>query len=151
MTRTEEIIAASIRHQTAHATYIICLFTGDLPAACEAMPRLPSPQTGIPFDDSFPEVLAQAVNLNPAVHDGAIMVGRTDSGCAYQVAGWSFRLFAGHARAATNASNRGSAFNSCLAMSIVEGVDCIYLASGKHLEKFEHGLGAVVNDWSGEG
>jgi hypothetical protein len=140
MERIEEIIKALALHQADDATVIVCLFTGASPMSCAAMPRLPSPETGMPFDNAFPAILDHAVKLNPSIHDGAIMVGRTDATAAYKVTGWSFRLFAGNALTASNNVNRGSAFNSCLAMSKVAGVDRIYLASRQRLEKFESGM-----------
>lgn len=140
----EKIIKALARKQAGDATIIVCLFTGTSPCSCTPMPRLPRPEIGMPFDDGFPALLANAVKVNPSVHDGAIMVGRIDASSAYKVTGWSFRLFAGDTCTAPSAVNRGSAFNSCLSMSTVNGVDRIYLASQKRLERFEKGTWSTI-------
>jgi hypothetical protein len=126
------------RHR-AEGTLIVCFYTGDtLPSSCAAMPRSPAPATGVPFDQNFPKLLAQAIATNPAVHDGATMVGRSHPSDVYVVTGWSFRLFPDAAK--TDAEiNRGSAFNSCFAMSFVRSVDCVYLLSGSDLFRFEGG------------
>ena len=42
-------------------------------------------------------------------------------------------------RAFLSQPNRGSAFNSCLEMSCVAGVDCMYLVSEGRLIRFENG------------
>ena len=131
----ENIIKALTRQQSDSATIIVCMFTGAPPSLCAAMPRLPNPEIGMPFDDTFPTMFAQAIEANPSIHDGAIMVGRADASLDYKVAGWSFRLFAGGTPTASVAVNRGSAFNSCLSMSTVAGVDCIYLATRSGLER----------------
>jgi len=140
-----EILRPFVCEQRDRGTAIICLFTGRLPPFCEAMSRLPSPEIGMPLDGSFHALFAEATKLNPAIHDGAIMVGRTSPSDAYLIAGWSFRLFAGHAPTTPPVTNRGSAFNSCLSMSQVEGVDRIYLATRGRLEKFVAGRSIVCD------
>jgi hypothetical protein len=102
------------------------------------MPRTPSPSVGQLFDEDFAAVLATAIRLNPAVHDGAIMIGRADCYSPYIISGWSFRLFAGSAISLIEA-NRGSAFNSCIAMSTVTGVDGLYLISKAGIERCSRG------------
>jgi hypothetical protein len=145
MERIEEIMKAVARSHRDDTTVIVCLFTGATPASCAAMPRSPTPEVGTAVDEGFPAVLANAFEVNPSTHDGAVMVGRTDGRVDYVVTGWSFRLFAEGARTATIEVNRGSAFNSCLAMSTVAGVDCIYLASRNGLEKFQSGTWSAVS------
>ncbi|XIA62060.1 hypothetical protein ACFIOY_20450 [Bradyrhizobium sp. TZ2] len=122
---TVKLIAADVSEQS---TVILCFYTGDLPSDCAPMPRDPAPAVGLPFDERFGIVLADATRLNPAVHDGAIMIGRTTADSPYLISGWSFRLFA-QAKILSIETNRGSAFNSCLAMSMVDGVDALYLIS----------------------
>lgn len=126
------------RHR-AEGTLIVCFYTGGkVPSSCAAMPRSPVPATGVPFDQEFPELLAQAIATNPAIHDGAMMVGRSNPSDVYVVTGWSFRLFPEPAKTDAE-TNRGSAFNSCFAMSFVRSVDCVYLLSGSGLFRFEGG------------
>ena len=110
-------------------TVIVCLYTApNPPASCEPMPRRPAPAVGMPFDRTFPAVLARATGENPAVRDGAIIVGRTRRNEPYRIAGWSFRLFP-QVTVADGRPNRGSAFNSCLSMSGEVTVDGVYLVS----------------------
>jgi hypothetical protein len=129
---------------SAHATVIICLFTGEtLPASCAPMLRQPAPKTGMLFDSTFPEVHAHAIAQNSAAHDGAVMVGRTTGSDPYRIVGWSFRLFPS-AQFIEPTANRGSAFNSALAMSLVAIVDSVYLLSGKTIYRFHDGTTSEV-------
>jgi hypothetical protein len=116
---------------------IACLYTGaDLPPYCAPMPRLPNPPAGMIVDEGFPLVVAHMLTSNPALHDGAIMIGRRESGLAYRVEGWSYRLFPPQG-ACDAEPNRGSAFNSSLAMSSVETVDRVYLISKGGVFRFK--------------
>jgi hypothetical protein len=139
MNTQEQIIADLAAQRAGRSTVILCLFTGArLPAACEPMVRFPVPRTDILFDGRFPQELAQAIAQNPAVEDGAIMVGRVSAAVPYRVVGWSFRLFPPSTLVKAPA-NRGSAFNSCLAMSTVSTVDRVYLVSGSGVFAFYYG------------
>jgi hypothetical protein len=91
------------------------------------MPRDPSPPLGRDFDEGFTEELMAAVTINPAVHDGAVMLHRRGPGEPYRVRGWSYRLLAPSLTNDATGTNRGSAFNSCLATSAVSGIDAVYL------------------------
>jgi hypothetical protein len=135
-----EQIIADIAAQRPHgSTVILCLSTGaEFPAACEPMARRPMPRIGIGFDQGFVGELERALAENPAVEDGAIMVGRDSSTETYRIVGWAFRLFAPSALV-KGPPNRGSAFNSCLAMSNVPTVDCVYLISDSGSFSFRHG------------
>ena len=118
---------------------IVCLCTGDtLPEGCSPMPREPSPATGILLAEDFVTVFEQALHLNAAVHDGAIIVSRSTATEDYRISGWSYRLHPNVA-AAPAVANRGSAFNSCLAMSCVNGVDRVYLATKLQLFSYQRG------------
>jgi hypothetical protein len=118
---------------------IACLYTGrDLPAYCAAMPRLPEPRVGMIFNEDFSSLLERVLAINPAVHDGAIMIGRTAAAMAYHIVGWSYRLYPPDSRYVAE-PNRGSAFNSCLAMSGVETIDRVYLISKGGVFRFEKG------------
>ncbi|WP_442756067.1 hypothetical protein ACNHKD_05405 [Methylocystis sp. JAN1] len=101
------------------------------------MPRDPSPAAGAPFDEQFLDVLSEALLRNTTVHDGAIMLGRAIPRGCYKVTGWSYRL---HPPATTmSVPNKGSAFNSCAAMSCVLGVDELYLISRDGIFVFRGG------------
>ncbi|MBC8726816.1 hypothetical protein [Paraburkholderia sp. UCT2] len=118
---------------------IVCLCTGaTLPDGCSPMPRDPNPATGMPLADNFLTMVEAAIHLNAAVHDGAIIVSRSTTADDYRIAGWSYRLhpLGVHVPAV---ANRGSAFNSCLAMSCAPGVDRVYLASKTELFSFRQG------------
>jgi hypothetical protein len=92
----------------------------------------------MPFDITFPDVFAKAIRQNAAIHDGAIMVGRLSASEPYQIVGWSFRLFP-NTEAVEPPPNRGSAFNSALAMSRVPTIDAAYWLSGKSIYRFHKG------------
>jgi hypothetical protein len=140
MDQVDRIFVCIGAQRSAASTIIACLYTGvDLPPHCAPMPRLPEPVTGMIFDDGFPSVLERTLELNAAIHDGAIMIGRSVSMLPYYIVGWSYRLFPPQgAREAE--PNRGSAFNSCLAMSGAETVDRVYLISRDGVFRFEKGI-----------
>jgi hypothetical protein len=135
-----DLILLALEADRANGSPVIaCLYTGlAVPSYCEPMPRTPEPATGTAFDINFSSVFRQALAANPAVHDGAILIGREKASDAYHVVGWSYRLFPPPGPAAAE-PNRGSAFNSCLAMSNVEAIDRIYLASTDGVFIFRHG------------
>ena len=140
MNSIDRIFQGMASHNTGGVTLIVCLFTGpDLPARCAPMPRQPTPNVGMPFDITFPDVFAAATRENPAVHDGAVMVGRDNASEPYRIIGWSFRLFP-EAIPSTPA-NRGSAFNSAQAMSHVPTVDAVYLISKEGVSRFQQQAG----------
>ncbi|WP_162820658.1 hypothetical protein [Microvirga calopogonii] len=118
---------------------IFCLFTGITPPPhCAPMKRHPEPNTGMPLDHRFSESLLRALELNPAIHDGAVMVRRVRAEDQYAIYGWSYRLFPPQS-SAEEEPNRGSAFNSCLAMSSQVLVDCLYVVYTNALVRFERG------------
>jgi hypothetical protein len=118
---------------------IICFFSGDTPPSRSApMLREPSPPIGGPFDANFPNLYQAAVALNPATHDGAVMVGRASPLELPLVFGWSYRLFS-PAQTSLEQANRGSAWNSCLAMSLEDDVDELVLASSSEIFGFRKG------------
>ena len=100
---------------------------------------MPQPITGFAFDAGFPKAYQAAIAGNPALHDGAILIGREAINKPYQVSGWSARLFPPTASVEAE-PNRGSAYNSCLAMSKVDSIDSIYLLSGGCLTRFRDGV-----------
>jgi len=108
------------------------------------MPRTPAPTSGMQFDETFTEHFSKALEQNPSVHDGAIMIHRLTSTDTYWVAGWSYRLFPPPIASAAP-PNRGSAFNSCLAMSEVGSVDALYLLAASGIWRFFHGRSEAVD------
>jgi hypothetical protein len=44
------------------------------------------------FDEKFSLVFVQALVANPAIHDGAILIGRQGDRDTYRILGWSYRL-----------------------------------------------------------
>jgi hypothetical protein len=140
MDNIDKILLRFVPVGTGGATLIVCLFTGRaLPLHCAPMSRRPAPPTGMPFDNSFPEVFAEATKQNPAVHDGAVMVRRRTASEHYHIVGWSFRLFP-EANVTEAEVNRGSAFNSAQAMSRVATIDAVYCISGKDVYRFCDGV-----------
>lgn len=121
---------------------LLCLFTGsERPDFCSPMPRDPSPSTGANFDSNFIDRYIEAIVQNPSIHDGAILIGRQTYQANYHVEGWSIRLHP-PAYELMGVPNRGSAFNSCLAMSCVPRVDAMYLVSARRLFRF------ISGDWA---
>jgi hypothetical protein len=103
---------------------IVCFATGLGPVRyASPMPRSPMPPSGRAFDGSFGRHFADAVALNDAVHDGAVIVTRASDMDDYRIRGWSFRLHPPPADIAP-VVNMGSAFNSCLFMSKTKSLDC---------------------------
>ena len=135
-----DIIFMAVEADRANWSPVIgCLYTGStLPPHCVPMPRRPEPATGMALNAHFSSVLMQALTVNPAVHEGAILIGRPRASDAYRIVGWSYRLIPPPGSVEAE-PNRGSAFNSCLAMSSVETIDRIYLVSADGVSNFRHG------------
>lgn len=120
-------------------------YTGlEPPDYCSAMVRDPLPTCGTAIDRDFASELQEALRVNPSVHDGAIMCGRESLKDNYRVTGWSYRLYP-PAFDGDSFPNKGSAFNSGLAMSCVDSVDRVLFWSSGSGWCFEAGsvLGPV--------
>jgi hypothetical protein len=140
MDKIDHIFTAVAAQQTSYAPIMACLYTGATkPPGCAPMARMPEPETGMTLDGTFASHLTSALAFNAAVHDGVTMVGRNVAMTCYRVTGWSYRLFPPPSTVAEE-PNRGSAFNSCLAMSLVDSVDRLYLVSRGSVICFERGL-----------
>jgi hypothetical protein len=130
------------RDSRAHnwpTSLILCFFTGfNTPDYSTPMLRDPEPYTGDLFSQTFLELYRKALHLNPAVHDGAVMIGRATRNESYRIAGWSYRLFPPEPDGA-RVANCGSAINSCIAMSIVATVDTTYKITDGRLSRFISG------------
>jgi hypothetical protein len=107
-------------------TLILCFFTGErLPQFVAPMVLAPEPPADCVFDADFAGVRMSVLELNSAAHDGAVMVGRKSAAEDYRVVGWSHRMFPPDGPR-KGAANRGTAYNSCLAMSQIASVDLVY-------------------------
>lgn len=130
-------------------TIIGCLFTGPKPPShCAPMPRRPDPRCGMVLDHTFASVVSNALASNRAVHDGAVMIGRPSKDDPYRVVGWSYRLFPPETPLPAE-PNRGSAFNSCLAMSMVQTIDRVYLISKDGTLRFSRDGPATLRSTGG--
>lgn len=139
MDETDQVFASVAERQAGYAPTIACLYTGAAPpSSCAPMLRSPEPAVGQVLDSAFADHLAAALAVNAAVHDGAVMLGRECVTSLYLVCGWSYRLFPA-CTAVNQEPNRGSAFNSCQAMSAVPGVDRVYLVAHGSVYRFENG------------
>ena len=110
------------------------LYTGPgFPECSSPMVLDPLPHSGHPIDTEFASARQGAISANPHVHDGAIsanphlpdgaiMCGRRIEENQFEVTGWSFRLHPPPVDR-PQVPNKGSGFNSSLAMSRVEAVD----------------------------
>lgn len=120
-------------------TLIVCFFTGKLlPRFVSPMVLLPEPPLNCAFGADFGSVRASVLLLNPAVHDGAVMVGREDAAKEYRIVGWSHRMFPPEG-SQKGGANKGTAYNSCLAMSQIASVDMLYLQSRRQRVVFRLG------------
>jgi hypothetical protein len=110
-------------------TLILCFFTGDYPPQFVApMDLAPQPPVNCVFDEDFASMRMSVLKLNSAAHDGAVMVGRKSQAEEYRIFGWSHRMFPPDGTR-KGAANKGTAYNSCLAMSQIASVDVLYLQS----------------------
>lgn len=139
MNNIEEILTDLIEKARALHPKIICLYTGAaLPGYCDPMPRFPTPPIGMKLDHSFANVVVREIKKNPSLHDGALLFGRPNKRSQYELVGWSYRMFP-PTQNAQGESNRGSAFNSCLAMSKIVSIDAVYLVASDGMTCFEKG------------
>jgi|SRR5882724_1756961 len=131
-------IFGGLARATCLSPVIVCLHEASaMPAFAAPMRRDPAPPIGCLVGSDLAEAVLEAVAINSAVHDGAIMVGR-HSDESLHITGWSYRLFPPHVDQDFPA-NRGSAFNSCFAMSFVRSVFGVYLSSRDGSWLFEQG------------
>jgi hypothetical protein len=127
---------------------LLCLMTGDSSVpCCEPMLRIPAPATGHVFDIGFDVIFRAALERNPSIHDGAVLIRRRTASDAYRIDGWSYRLMAPLPVGRAIRPNRGSAYNSCLAFSYQPGVDSVYLLSRGLLTEFKDGSEAMITNF----
>lgn len=106
---------------------------------CVQMRRSPMPSTGSPFNLHFYSILAEAYELNPSIHDGAIVFERPSPSDRYNLAAWSMRIVN---RAVPTAAepNLGSAYNSAISLSDSPNIDLCCVMSRDSLVFFEKGV-----------
>lgn len=123
---------------------LVVLYEGQKhPLYCAPMPVDPEPELGIPIND-FLTIYKNALTINEAIKDGAVMVRLPGRGEEYPiVTGWSYRLFAPPLNVKRQV-NRGSGYNSSLDFSDVEGVSSVYLVNTKDILRFEHGSEIIL-------
>jgi hypothetical protein len=121
---------------------ILCFYTGEFfPQFSEPMAREPTPRLGAFFGKQFLRHLSRELAANPSIHDGAVMLGRKTLANRYRITGWSYRLFPPK-KPVAEIANRGSAFNTCQRMAMVDRVDRLILMSGNERWLFE---GPITN------
>ncbi|MDB5375883.1 MAG: hypothetical protein JWR00_329 [Rubritepida sp.] len=144
MTAFEDLEAKWRSNRPDWPGLMLCFYTGKVvPDFCAPMPRVPTPPVGTVFDETFVEHYRSAIDLNPAIHDGAVLIGREQIFDRYMICGWSMRLYPPPGNS-TPAPNRGSAFNSCLEMSDVGSVDRLYLLSAGQFIRFIAGAWITI-------
>jgi len=105
----------------------------------EPLPRSPLPEVNWLLDQSLKDRLLNAFEINPSIHDGAMVFKREEDQLTYLAAFWSCRLLP--PKTDTELSlNLGVAWNSCLAMSSVVGVDFVVLYSKSKFTRFDTGV-----------
>lgn len=140
-----------IEHVIAHALLpveagaaIACFYTSlDFPEYSAPMPRVPLPKTGAKVDVDLVEVIRKAMVANVAIHDGAMMFGRARPQLDYRLTGWSFRLFPPNGQVSA-LPNRGSAYNTCLHMSLAPSVDFLFAVSKHERWRFANGKAVLI-------
>ncbi|WP_379548995.1 hypothetical protein ACFCW2_03795 [Qipengyuania sp. DSG2-2] len=106
---------------------------------CVAMKREPMPPTGAPFSKDFSRVLHSAYDINPSIHDGAVLFSRSHERDEYSLEAWSMRIVSTAAPVAAE-SNHGSAFNSAHSLSAVHNVDLCSILSKESASFFRNGV-----------
>jgi hypothetical protein len=142
---TVSLLLKFAQERPLHYPVLLCLVTGlKIPLYCVPMPRYPVPPEGALFDEQFGRYYKEKVAETPALHDGAVILSRASIAESYAVSGWSYRLVS--PQTPTDAEpNRGSAYNSALSMSVVEGVDLVALVLSSGVEVYVRGRGRTLN------
>ena len=105
---------------------------------CLPMRRNPMPKVGTPFDSNLLEVLAEAVALNPSIHDGAIIFDRKNESESYTLSAWSMRIVSKHAPHFAE-PNLGAAYNSALSLSMARSIDMCCIIAPNRMTFFQCG------------
>lgn len=143
----QEILAVLLQIHQGELPFhplILVLSSGELDNTdCVAMPRSPLPDVGQAFDATLPSTLKNAFNLNPSIHDGAIIFSRSNRKDTYRLTGWSMRIV-NNSIPIEIESNRGSAYNSAAAISLSRNVDLCCVLGGDDLLIFKNGYHVYV-------
>jgi len=131
---------AELRHADLPFHPIILVFaTGEISQQdCLPMRRSPMPGIGALFDSSVAQVLAAAVQVNPSVHDGAVIFQRNNKDEKYRLSAWSMRIVSRHEPHAPE-PNLGSAYNSVLSLSMAQNVDLCCTIAADRITIFQRG------------
>lgn len=105
---------------------------------CVPMPRSPVPDIGAPFSPKLNIILAEALKVNPSIHDGAIVFSRETQMQKYVLAAWSMRIVA-RLLPTTVEPNQGSAHNSAHSLSASQNIDLCCVISRENISFFEDG------------
>ena len=138
---------AELRHVELPFDPIILVFaTGEVSEEdCLPMRRSPMPEVGALFDARVVQVLAAAVQVNPSVHDGAVIFRRNDKGEPYHLSAWSMRIVSRHEPLAPE-PNLGSAYNSVLSISMAKNVDICCTMAPDRMTFFQGGRSYQPDD-----
>lgn len=131
---------AELRHIEIPFHPIILVFaTGEVSEEdCVPMRRSPMPEVGAMFDSSVVQTLAAAVQVNPSIHDGAVIFRRNNKSETYRLSAWSMRIVSRHEPEAPE-PNLGSAYNSVLSLSMATNVDMCCTVAPNQITFFQRG------------
>jgi hypothetical protein len=138
---------AELRHVELPFDPIILVFaTGEVSEEdCLPMRRSPMPEVGTVFDSRVVQALAAAVQINPSVHDGAVIFRRNDKDEPYRLSAWSMRIVSRHEPHAPE-PNLGSAYNSVLSLSMAKNVDICCTMAPDRITFFQSGRSCRADD-----
>lgn len=138
---------AELRHVELPFDPIILVFaTGEVSEEdCLPMRRSPMPEVGALFNSRVVQALAAAVQVNPSVHDGAVIFRRNDKGEPYRLSAWSMRIVSRH-EPHDPEPNLGSAYNSVLSLSMAKNVDMCCTMAPDRVTFFQSGRSYRVDD-----
>lgn len=125
---------------TSGTLILVFYLTNKCSAYYTSMSRTPEPPVGIPFDAAFPELFLQVTRANPSLLDGAILVELGH--CSKElpkVTAWSCRLLPPPNDSLNKKFNRGSAYNSAMDFSVLEGVEVAYLLNDNGIIRVRKG------------
>ncbi len=136
----EETLRKLLLRELPYYPLILVFATGSITERdCVAMKRDPTPPTGAPFCEDFCHVLHTAYDLNPSIHDGAVLFSRRHEPEEYRLEAWSMRIVSTAPPVAPEA-NHGSAFNSAHALSAAPNVDLCSILSKEGISFFRTGV-----------
>lgn len=111
---------------------------------CIPMPREPIPEVGQRFSATFAHDYEDALEVNPSIHDGAILFQRRLQDESYHLSAWSMRIVSRHTPLSSE-PNLGSAHNSTLSLSMAAAVDACCILSQTKAVFFVNGQAAILD------